>query len=84
MRFVLIDRIVTLEPGKQATGFRIIPADDDYLRAHGEDRDWERYAHHFVFPEISGLSERELRAAWRRAMLTFSPESCSIRTSGEP
>ncbi|MBP1603870.1 MAG: 3-hydroxydecanoyl-(acyl-carrier-protein) dehydratase [Acidobacteria bacterium] len=34
MRFVLIDRIVMLEPGKQASGFRIIPADDDYFRDH--------------------------------------------------
>ena len=34
MRFVLIDRIVMLEPGKQARGFRIIPADDDYFRDH--------------------------------------------------
>ena len=34
MRFVLIDRIVSLEPGKQARGFRVIPADDDYFRDH--------------------------------------------------
>lgn len=34
MRFVLIDRIVELDPGKQARGFRIIPADEDYFRDH--------------------------------------------------
>jgi 3-hydroxyacyl-[acyl-carrier-protein] dehydratase len=34
MRFVLIDRIVTLDPGKRARGFRVIPADDDYFRDH--------------------------------------------------
>jgi 3-hydroxyacyl-[acyl-carrier-protein] dehydratase len=34
MRFVLIDKIVMLEPGKQARGFRVIPADDDYFRDH--------------------------------------------------
>src|SRR5512139_878200 len=34
MRFVLIDRIVELEPGSQARGFRHIPADDDYFQDH--------------------------------------------------
>jgi 3-hydroxyacyl-[acyl-carrier-protein] dehydratase len=34
MRFVLIDRIVHLEPGKRAEGYRIIPGDDDYFRDH--------------------------------------------------
>ena len=34
MRFVLLDRIVSLEPGKQARGFRVIPPDDDYFRDH--------------------------------------------------
>jgi 3-hydroxyacyl-[acyl-carrier-protein] dehydratase len=34
MRFVLIDRIVMLEAGKRAKGFKIIPADDDYFRDH--------------------------------------------------
>jgi 3-hydroxyacyl-[acyl-carrier-protein] dehydratase len=34
MRFVLIDRIVELEPGKHARGFRDIPAADDYFQDH--------------------------------------------------
>jgi len=34
MRFVLLDKIVSLEPGQQARGFRTIPADDDYFRDH--------------------------------------------------
>jgi 3-hydroxyacyl-[acyl-carrier-protein] dehydratase len=34
MRFVLLDRVVTLEPGRRAAGFRRIPADDDYFPDH--------------------------------------------------
>ncbi len=34
MRFVLIDRIVRLEPGRQAEGYRVVPADEDYFRDH--------------------------------------------------
>ena len=34
MRFVLLDRIVTLDAGVRATGFRRIPPDDDYFHDH--------------------------------------------------
>ena len=34
MRFVLIDRIDVLEPGKRAEGYKHIAADEDYFRDH--------------------------------------------------
>jgi 3-hydroxyacyl-[acyl-carrier-protein] dehydratase len=34
MRFVLIDRIERLEPGRQAQGYKQIAPDDDYFRDH--------------------------------------------------
>ena len=34
MRFILIDRIDVLEPGKRATGYKQIAPDEDYFRDH--------------------------------------------------
>ena len=34
MRFVLVDRIITLEPGVRVVAVRRIPADDDYFQDH--------------------------------------------------
>jgi 3-hydroxyacyl-[acyl-carrier-protein] dehydratase len=34
MRFILIDRIEQLEPGRRATGYKQIAADEDYFRDH--------------------------------------------------
>jgi 3-hydroxyacyl-[acyl-carrier-protein] dehydratase len=34
MRFVLVDRIITLEPGARVEAVRRIPADDDYFQDH--------------------------------------------------
>ncbi len=34
MRFVLIDRVVHLEPGRKAEGYRVVPADEDYFLDH--------------------------------------------------
>jgi 3-hydroxyacyl-[acyl-carrier-protein] dehydratase len=34
MRFVLVDRIVALTPGKSVTAVRTVPADDDYFQDH--------------------------------------------------
>ena len=34
MRFILLDRVVSLEPGRRAAGYRDIPNDDDYFQDH--------------------------------------------------
>jgi 3-hydroxyacyl-[acyl-carrier-protein] dehydratase len=34
MRFLLVDRIVSLEPGKRAAGFKRIAPDEEYFRDH--------------------------------------------------
>ena len=34
MRFVLVDRILTLEPGHRVTAQRTVPPDDDYFADH--------------------------------------------------
>jgi 3-hydroxyacyl-[acyl-carrier-protein] dehydratase len=34
MRFILIDRIESLEPGRRATGYKQIAPDEDYFRDH--------------------------------------------------
>lgn len=34
MRFVLVDRIVAMEPGKRVSGYRMLSPDSDYYRDH--------------------------------------------------
>jgi 3-hydroxyacyl-[acyl-carrier-protein] dehydratase len=34
MRFLLVDRILTLEEGRRATGFKMIASDEEYFRDH--------------------------------------------------
>jgi 3-hydroxyacyl-[acyl-carrier-protein] dehydratase len=34
MRFILIDRIISLSPGQDIAAVRVIPPDDDYFRDH--------------------------------------------------
>jgi radical SAM superfamily enzyme YgiQ (UPF0313 family) len=44
---------------------------EQYVREHGDPKDWSRFSHQFVFPEVSGLDEAVLRRYWHRAILRF-------------